>query len=77
MRCSAREASVSCTGANELPAYLGGTDPGAIANNAGRAVELLLAALPEPIEITYRRPANLREEDRRALDRWLNQLQAG
>ena len=63
--------------ANELPAYLGGSDPGAIANDAGRAVELLLAALPEPLEVTYRRPADLREKDRRAYDRWLNQLQAG
>lgn len=62
--------------ANELPPYLGGSDPGAVANDAGRAVELLVAALPEPLEVMYRRPADLREQDRRAFTRWLNQLQA-
>jgi hypothetical protein len=48
--------------ATELPAYLDGSDPGAIADNAERAVELLVAALPEPLEVTYRRPADWEED---------------
>jgi hypothetical protein len=47
--------------ANELPAYLDGSAPGAFAGNARRAVELLVAALPEPLEVTYRRPADWEE----------------
>jgi|SRR5262245_19749376 len=47
--------------ANELPVYLSGTDPGAFAADAKSAVELLVAMLPEPLEVTYRRPADWKE----------------
>jgi hypothetical protein len=47
--------------ANELPVYLDGTDVGSFAIDADRAVELLVAALPQPLEVTYRRPADWEE----------------
>jgi hypothetical protein len=45
--------------ANELPPYLGGTAAGTLAGDADHAVELLVEALPEPLEVTYRRPPGL------------------
>ena len=45
--------------AKELPPYLGGTAVGIAAGDPDHAVKLLVAALPEPLEVTYRRPPGL------------------